>query len=233
MKLTTIIFILFVSIVSAQVDIVSTLKHIESGEIDEAKSDYRRLNARYPDDANVRFLDAVLTENGDEALHKYSVVFTNHPKSQFADAALYRVFSYYYSLGIYNKAEKHLTQLKESYPNSPYIKAADRTLPSEDFFVKTEFEQPKEEVAPPPRVYEEKYNYTIQAGAFLNKNNANNLKKKFETKGIYSNVYPKEVGGSLLNIVVVGKFIDPNSAKPILEELKKDFKLNGRVVPLN
>jgi cell division septation protein DedD len=233
MRLAFIFLFLLFSILTAQVDIVSTLKHIESGELDEAKSDFRRLNARYPDDANVKFLDAVLTESGEDALHKYSVVFTNHPRSQFADAALYRVFSYYYSLGIYNKAEKYLAQLKETYPNSPYIKAADRTLPSEDFFVKTESEQPKEETAPPPRVYEEKYNYTIQAGAFLNKNNANNLKSKFEAKGIYSNVYPKEVGGSLLNIVVVGKFVDPNSAQPILEELKKDYKLNGRVVPLN
>lgn len=231
---TTFIFLLFLlSISFAQVDIVPALKDIESGDIEEAQSILRTLKTKYPNDANVYFLDAVLSENGEDALYKYSIVFTNHPKSNFADAALYRVFSYYYSLGIYNKAEKYLTQLKEDYPNSPYIKAADRSLPSEDFFLKKEFKQPKKEIAPPPRIYEEKYNYTIQAGAFLNKNNANNLKNKFEAKGIYSNVYPKEVGGSLLNIVVVGKFIDPNSAKPILEELKKDFKLNGRVVRLN
>ena len=233
MRTTFIFLFLLLNITFAQVDIVPALKDIESGELEEAQTIYRNLKAKYPNDANVNFLDAVLTENGEEALHKYSLVFTKHPKSQFADAALYRVFSYYYSLGIYNKAEKYLTQLKETYPSSPYIKAADRTLPSEDFFVKTEFKEPKVETAPPPRVYEEKYNYTIQAGAFLNKKNANNLKSKFEAKGIYSNVYPKEVGGSLLNIVVVGKFIDPNSAQPILEELKKDYKLNGRVVPLN
>lgn len=232
MKFTFICLFFIATFLSAQVDIVSTLKHIESGELDEAQSDFRRLNSRYPDDANVKFLSAVLTENGEEALHKYSLVFTNHPNSQFADAALYRVFSYYYSLGIYNKAEKHLIQLKETYPNSPYIKAADRTLPSEDFFVKTDYKVVEEEKAPPPRVYEEQLRYTVQAGAFLNQTNAINLKKKFEAKGIYANTYPKEVGGSLLNIVVVGKFADQNSAQPILDELKNDYKLVGRVVPL-
>ena len=118
MKLTFIYLFLLASFISAQVDIVPTLKHIESGEIEEAQSDFRRLNSRYPKDANVKFLDAVLTENGEEALNKYSTVYTKHPEFQFADAALYRVFSYYYSLGTYKKAEKHLTQLKENYPNS-------------------------------------------------------------------------------------------------------------------
>jgi len=233
MKFIFICLFFIASFISAQVDIVSTLKHIESGELEEAQSDFKRLNSRYPDDANVKFLSAVLTENGEEALHKYSLVFTNHPNSQFADAALYRVFSYYYSLGIYNKAEKHLIQLKETYPSSPYIKAADRTLPSEDFFVKTEYKVVEEEKAPPPRVYEEQFNYTVQAGAFLNKTNANNLKKKYEAKGIFADSYTKEVGGSLLNVIVIGKFKDKDSAQPILDELKKDYKLNGRVVPLN
>lgn len=232
MKLTFIFLFILTSLISAQVDIVPTLKHIESGEIEDAHSDFRRLNSRYPEDANVKFLDAVLTENGEDALQKYSTVYTTHSESQFADAALYRVFSYYYSLGVYNKAEKHLTQLKENYPNSPYIKVADRTLPSKDFFIQAETETKK--VAPPPiRTVTKKYKYTVQAGAFLNKTNANNLKKKFEAKGIYADTYTKEVGGSLLNIIIVGKFVDKDSAQPIIDELKKDYKLNGRVVLLN
>jgi len=232
MKLIFIFLFLLASFISAQVDIVPTLKHIESGEIEEARSDFRRLNSRYPKDANVKFLDAVLTENGEEALNKYSTVYTKHPESQFADASIYRVFSYYYSLGVYNKAEKHLTQLKENYPNSPYIKAANRTLPSEDFFIQAETVA-KKEIPPPVRTVTTKYKYTVQAGAFLNKTNANNLKKKFEAKGIFADTYTKEVGGSLLNIIIVGKFVDKDSAQPILDELKKDYKLNGRVVLLN
>jgi tetratricopeptide (TPR) repeat protein len=231
MKLYFIFLVFLSSFIFAQVDIVPTLKHIENGEIDEAKSDFRRLNSRYSEDANVKFLDAVLTENGKDAVQKYSTVYTKHPNSQFADAALYRIFSYYYSLGIYNKAEKYLTKLKKDYPNSPYIKAADRTLPSSDFFIQAVTET-KVEATTPIRRTVNKYKYTIQAGAFLNKTNANNLKKKFEARGIYSETYTKEIGGSLLNIVLVGKFSNKKSAQPILNELKKDYKLKGRVVPL-
>ena len=67
----------------------------------------------------------------------------------------------------------------------------------------------------------------------VNKTNADNIKKKFEAKGIYADTYTKEIGGSLLNIVLVGKFVDKDSAQPILDELKRDYKLNGRVVLIN
>ncbi len=231
MKLLFVYLFLLTSLISAQVNIVTALKHIESGEIAEAKGELRKLKSTHSNDVNVKFLSAVLTENGDEALQQYSMIYTKYPNSQFADAALYRVFSYYYSLGIYNKAEKYLTQLKKDYPNSPYIKAADRTLPSEDFFIQAVAEA-KEVESNPIKKPVEKYKYTVQAGAFLNKTNANNLKKKFEAKNIYSKVYTKDVGGSLLNIVLVGKFTDKDSAQPIIDELKKAYRLNGRVVPL-
>jgi tetratricopeptide (TPR) repeat protein len=228
-----IIVLLFCSSVSfAQVDIVSTLQHIENNEFEEAKNDFKRFNDRYPKDANVQFLAAVLTENGDEALNKYTLVFTNFPNSQFADAALYRVFSYYYSLGIYSKAEQFLTKLKKDYPNSPYIKVADRTLPSEDFFEANNTENSKN-IKNNQISNVNEYKFTIQAGAFLNKTTANNLKDKYEKKGIYAKTYTKDVGGSTLNVVNIGKFINQDSSQELLDELKKDFNLIGRVVPFN
>jgi len=223
--------LLFASIAFAQVDIVSVLKQIENGEIAEATSDFRKLANQYPNDPNVQFLDAVLTENGDEALTKYSDVYTKFPKSQFADAALYRVFSYYYSLGIYNKAQQYLSKLEKGYPNSPYIRAADRTLPSEEAFIMSESEE--KTIVNIEQKKAAQFEFTVQAGAFLNRTNANNLKKKFEEKGIYSETYTKEIGASLLNVVIIGKFTNESSAKPILDELKKEYNLVGRVIPLN
>ncbi len=81
-----------------------------------------------PDDPSVMFLDAVLKENGQEAVVIYQDIVDNHPKSKYADAALYRIFSYYYALGLYETAQEKLKQLKESYPTSPYIKVADQNL---------------------------------------------------------------------------------------------------------
>jgi tetratricopeptide (TPR) repeat protein len=123
-----------------------------------------------PNDPSVIFLDGVLTQNGDDALKKYSFVYEKYPKSRYADACLFRIFSYYYSLGYYKKAESYLTKLKTEYPASPYIKTADRTIPDEDSEINAVADNKPEEKIDAPK----NYKYTIQVGAFLNADNAEN-----------------------------------------------------------
>ena len=71
------------------------------------------------------------------------------------------------------------------------------------------------------------------AGAFLNKTNADNLKRKFENDGLYSSIFSKEVGGSLLNVVIVGKFSDKQTAQKSLTEIDKKYKLKGTIISIN
>ena len=54
------------------------------------------------------------------------------PKSTYADAALYRIYSYYFALGLYNTADKNLNKLKKDYPESPYIKMAAANIVQND-----------------------------------------------------------------------------------------------------
>ncbi|MCK5087558.1 MAG: SPOR domain-containing protein [Melioribacteraceae bacterium] len=222
------IFFLFLSInLSAQVNIVPALKNIEAGEIVEAIEILEELRSAYPDDPSVIFLDAVLTEDGSSALKKYERVYNNYPDNQFADASLFRIFSYYYSLGVYKKADTYLTILKRDYSGSPYIKAADRSIPDKTYYT----EKLTEETQQLPEKSEE-YKFTIQAGAFLNRQNAQNLKKNFKAQGLFTDSFTKEVGGSLLNVVIVGKFKTTDDAKPLLDEINKKYRLNGRVIPI-
>jgi outer membrane protein assembly factor BamD (BamD/ComL family) len=86
------------------------------------------ITGKESSDPSVMFLDAVLKENGQEAVAIYQDIVDNHPESKYADAALYRIFSYYYALGLYETAQEKLKQLKESYPTSPYIIVADQNL---------------------------------------------------------------------------------------------------------
>jgi len=228
MKTTIVIIILFSSLLFSQANIVPALKDIEKGDLIGARTKLGTLLGKFPSDPSVNFLDAVLTEDGVEAVNKYTQIFNQHPQNQYADAALYRTFSYYYSLGVYKKADGLLSKLKNEYPNSPYIKAADRTLPSEDIYYKSK-EANEPESKPIREIVAEKQ-YSIQAGAFLNKTNAENLKKKFENDKLYSSIFPKEVGGSLLNVVIVGKFSEREEAEKQLETINKKYKLNGRIV---
>lgn len=231
--LLTLIFVS--SIIFAQkINIVPQLKMIEAGNINGARAGLAELKETNPNDPSVLFLDAVLTSNGQIALQKYNSIYSTYPKSSYADAALYRIFSYYYSLGVYNKAENYLTKLKSEYPQSPYIKAADRKIPDIDF--DTENDVVSENNNPPPIVKTKpiihKNYYAVQAGAFLNITNAKSLKDQIEKDGYKVDIAPKDVGGSILNVVLVGNLNSEDEAAQILDYLRTKFKLRGRIVTI-
>jgi len=223
------ILILFASTFLAQeANIVPYLKSIEDGEINTAKEGLNSLKKTNPNDPSIIFLDAVLTEEGEAALKKYQTIYEQHPKSNYADASLYRVFSYYYSLGVYQRAEELLNKLKTEYPSSPYIRAADRTIPDQTDIVKSEPTPVPQKQTPAESTG--KYNFTIQAGAFLNIENAKNLADEIKKDGYPVKLGTKSVGGSLLNIVTFGHLQKESDADPLLSYLKNKYDLNGRVI---
>lgn len=223
------LFLMMGEILPQEVDIVPYLKAIENGNIGQAKDALINLKEKYPDDPSVMFLDAVLKENGQEAVVIYQNIVDNYPKSKYADAALYRIFSYYYALGLYDTAREKLKQLKESYPESPYISIADQNLSALENNGNEEELNNEEEKKPLP---EEVYKFTIQAGAFTNAENANNLAAEFDNAGIYSRVGEKSVGGTTFHVVYAGKFVKYEDAENFLQVLNSRFKLNGNIVPI-
>ena len=209
-------------------DVIKQLKNIEKGNIQESKKALSSLKVKYPGNPSVLFLEAVLTTDGQTALELYKTVYEKNPDCAFADASLYRMFSYYYSIGLYKKAEETLTNLKTKYPKSPYIQAADRTIPEElpsDSRRAIQTENPQTEKTGND-------NFTVQAGAFLNIQNAQSLKKSLEADGFYSEITTKEVGGSMLNVVLAGKFGTEKGADSLITHLDKKYRLKGKVVPV-
>jgi len=226
-KILLILFLTSYSVFSQELDITSALQNLESGNIQKAESELQNLKMKNPNDPSVIFLDAVITTSGEEAQKKYSIVFEKFPKSKFADAALYRIFSYYFSLGYYKKAETYLTKLKNEYQNSPYINSANRTIPDEEetlVEVKSEKIESKDEI---------QYNFTIQAGAFLSIENAKTLLDKVNSLDYSSSIFTKEVGSTIFNIITIGKFKTEDDAKNSLDEINKKFNLQGRIIKLN
>ena len=217
------IFILLLTITSLvfpqEVNITQALQEIESGNIQNAIASLQEFMKSNPNDPSVIFLDAVLTKNGDEALRKYSTVYENFPQSKYADASLYRIFSYYYSLGIYKKAEDYLEKLKNEYPNSSFIKSADRAIPDEEDINSNNSGT--------------EYKYTIQVGAFLNEDNAKKLYDKLRDDGYDPAITKKEIGGSEFNIVNVGKYKTEEEVKQSLQILSEKYELKGRMVSLD
>jgi tetratricopeptide (TPR) repeat protein len=236
LNLSSLLILSFILMISAkilpqEIDIVPYLKKIESGNVEEVKEDLVDLKNEHPDDPSVMFLDGVLTENGQQAVVIYQKILDNFPQSKYADAALYRIFSYYYALGLYETAKEKLKVLIKNYPASPYIKIAEQSvLPSgENISVTEETSGEQNEQTLP----EQSYEFTIQAGAFTNFENAVLLKNDMEKAGILTRIGEKNVGGTTFHIVYAGQFATNEDAEEFLQIINTKFNLTGRVVPIN
>ena len=223
------LFLIIVDLHPQEIDIVPYLKAIENGNIGQARDALFELKEKNPDDPSVMFLDAVLKENGQEAIVIYQNIVDNYPTSKYVDAALYRIFSYYYALGLYDTSREKLKQLKESYPESPYINIANQNLSALEGSVDEEKESREEEKEKVPL---ESYKFTIQAGAFTNLDNANNLFNEFENAGIYCQLGEKTVAGTTFHVIYAGKFEKYEDAENFLQVVNSRFKLNGSIVPI-
>jgi hypothetical protein len=230
-KIKTIIVLLFLSVIPVlpqEVDIIPYLKEIENGQKESAKEHLLQLEKKSPGDASVKFLKGVLTEDGDKAVEIYTDIVKNNARSKYADASLYRLYSYFYALGSYETAKGYLTRLKKNYPGSPYIQLAAAKIPENDDVLP---ETTAKNIA--ANEVEKPYLFTIQAGAFSNAANAAALKKDFEKSGFQTDLKEKNVGGTLFQVVYVGKFLTEDEAKSFLQLVNSEFKLNGRVVNIN
>lgn len=223
--------LLFIIIINCNVsaqeaDIVPYLKMIEQGKLEEVKVKMIDLKNDYPKSSNLMFLEAVLTENGQDAVTLYQQLVEKYPKSSYADASLYRLYSYYFALGLYNTADKNLTKLKKDYPESPYIKMASVNV------VKNE--EPTEQTNQTNNIPkdENELNFTVQAGAFTSSANATTLKKEIENAGMVSFIKEKNIAGTTFNVVYVGKFETRKEAEDFLPIANTRFNIAGRVVEI-
>ncbi|MDR3610400.1 MAG: SPOR domain-containing protein [Ignavibacteriaceae bacterium] len=221
----SVLILLALNVFPQGIEITDYLKKIESGKIDEVKEKLPELKSKYPDDPSVLFLDGILTENGKVSLKLYSTVVNSYPDSKYADAAAYRIYSYYYATDQFDDAATWLNRLKKDYPTSPYIKIAEKNVPP--------VEQKKINRINKENEQKLKAKYTIQAGAFSSKENAETLKNQFINAGYSSEIKEKEVAGTLFNIVCVGKFNTMEEAKKFLQQINSEYSLDGRVVNNN
>jgi hypothetical protein len=225
-KLSIIILFIPFLLIAQEPDIVPYLKQIEAGRIDDVKKSLLVLKKSYTNHPDLIFLEAVLTEDGEESIKYYELVYNDFPKSNFADAALFRSFSYYYALGLYKKAGELKSRLEKEYPNSPYLKNTEREFPEVDEMIIVDTEPYKMRGSG-------KSEFTVQAGAFSNFNNAEALKNRFIRDGLFSKISPKKVNNIQLHIVTVGKFVNRTEAEKFILELESNYSLKGRVLEIN
>ena len=228
--ISIIVFILFTLLISAQTnsnepDIRHRLEMIEKGQAEAVRAELPSLMANYQNNPGVMYLQAVLTTDGAEASKLYQNIVDNFPKSEWGDDALYKLYQYYYSIGLYKTAEQKLAQLKEEYPFSAYAAEKDSIIEENQI----EKEKPAV-IKPKGTVPKFATNFTVQVGAFSTLQNASELKAKFEKEGYQSNIFTIVSNGKKLHKVWVGEFQTYDEAKRFAVGIKNKFNLTSIVV---
>lgn len=208
---------------SGEPDIQKRLELIEKGQSEQVKGELQALLTNYQNNPGVMYLQGVLTTDGTEAVKIYQSIVDNFPKSEWADDALYKLYQYYYSIGLYKTADQKLAQLKQDYPFSAY--AVEQTTMPKEGAVET-----PAVVKPKGTVQKFSTSFTIQVGAFSTLSRAEELKNFFEGNGYSSNIFTMVSNGKKLHKVWVGEFQNQEEAKRFALEIKRKFSLESIVV---
>ncbi len=212
------------------------LAQIEKNQSEEAKKRLPDLIAVEPNNPGVLYLQGRIASNGTEAMKSYQSIVDNFPKSEWADDALYAIYQYYYSLGLYKTATLKLQELKREYPASPFSsdtppvtapRLSEETvnLPRKDISALSESTKTVELASTQPAEP-----YTLQVGAFGTAANAEKQKDLFEELGMTVEVTNKVRGGRSLYLVWVGSFRTADDAKEAGKDIRKKHKIDSIIV---
>ncbi len=208
-------------------DILKRLELIEKGQAEVIRAELPTLMTNFQNHPGVLYLQGVLTTDGAEASKIFQSIVDNFPKSEWADDALFKLYQYYYSVGLYKTADQKLEQLKRDYPFSTY--ATDQRV-AEEPKVTPPSETPAK-VNQPSKGKKSTVVYTVQAGTFRELQNADELKSRFERDGYASHIFTIVNSGKKFHKVWVGEFTTQDEAKRFSAEIKKKYHLETIVVP--
>ncbi|MCX8056037.1 MAG: SPOR domain-containing protein [Ignavibacteria bacterium] len=238
-KIESLIFILLIifwnSLFPQELDIKKLLNDIEKGETEKARILLVSLEKDNPSSASVKFLKAILSEDGKEAAKLYREVVFSTEETDLKDDALFKLYQYHYSRSDFSESDKYARMLKETFPQSEYLTYLKREVRSESRITnQPKFEQKilsdttlasnQTQKSIPQKLTK----YQIQVGAFSNEANAKKFASQFT--GYITRITEKEIAGKKLFVVLVGDYESENSARNEIQNLKNKFKVDGILV---
>jgi cell division septation protein DedD len=229
-----------------EAEVQKYLSMVNGGQADEVRKEIPGLLAKYPNDPGVLYVQALVTRDGAESARVYQSIVDNFPKSQYADASLYKLYQFYYALGLYRTADLKLKQLQQEYPKSKYLSKSGvvepGALPEESETAppaakSEELAQPAAPAAPqaqplpaPAPASVTPTGFSLQAGAFSTQANAEKQKAFFVGLGYSVELITKVRDTKTLYVVLVGSFTSYDAAKSKAAEIKKQHKIDCMVV---
>lgn len=215
-------------------DINSYIARIDNGQGEQVRAEIPSLLSKYPNNPGVLYLQGLVTADGGEAVRIYQSIVDNFPRSEWADDALYKVYQFYYALGLYRTAELKMEQLRKEYPSSKHLKVAsepetknlaEERVPPPPPPVQDTVAQPVQEPVTPPAL-----RFALQVGAFTAQVNAEKQKQFFEQLGYPVEVLNKVKDNRALFLVWVGTYKTYEEAKAGGVEIKKKYSVASIVI---
>ena len=103
----------FISIYSQNINLYLTL--LEKGRIQEVKENLPELLDRYPNEAGVYFVQALINLDGDSSINQFQEIIINYPNSQFAAKSEMKIAEYFFARGLYSQASTQLKKIIYKY----------------------------------------------------------------------------------------------------------------------
>ena len=122
MKRLAIILIFFSFAYSQNINLYLTL--IDKGRYDEVRENIPDLLSRYPNEPGVKYIQALINNDGDASLAQYKKVIENFPDSEFASQSSIKIGEYLFARGLYSQASAQLKKTIFDYPKSDFHQRA-------------------------------------------------------------------------------------------------------------
>lgn len=122
MKIIHIILLFFSFAHSQNINLYLTL--IEKGRYEEVRENIPDLLSRYPNEPGVKYIQALINNDGDASLAQYKKVIENFPNSEFASQSSIKIGEYLFARGLYSQASAQLKKSILDYPKSDFHQRA-------------------------------------------------------------------------------------------------------------
>jgi tetratricopeptide (TPR) repeat protein len=232
-----------------EAEVRKRLDFIYSGQAERVRIELPSLEKQYPNDAGVDYLGAILTTDGAAAVKKFQTIVDQFPQNEWADDALYKVYQYYYSVGLYKTADQKFEQLKQQYPTSLYVvgmvkeqkpiavqqeppvetkqpEAGERKQEARPDTIKPVKKETPDLTISAPVVSK----FAVQAGAFSSEKKAQKQVDFFSTIDRKAIITTKVSGSKTLYVVSIEGFSSEQDARSFIGELKSKYNIESIIV---
>lgn len=237
-KLLAFLFV-FIGLSTEAKDIGLALECVENGQLARAEKILKSLKASKPDDPDVIYLGARLSENAETACSAYRLLYKNHPESKYAAEAIFRICTFYLSTGEYEKADQSIVMLRRKYPDFELSRNMIGKRPAEN----EEPGKPKKPVQAQekPRQFTKEQisgrkngrgiQFRLRVGSYQSAAAANSMAGKIRSLGYTARITQETVRGKKLNTLFAGNFGRTSEAEALRMTLKKQYGIQARLVP--